>query len=255
MRLFVPGVGMSVAIEINHLNYRYSNRTVGLSDVTFSVASGQRVAIIGPNGAGKSTLLSHLNGLLPEMHVKHGHSIKIFGEEIGPKNLRKIRQRVGFVFQDSQDQLFCSTVYDDVAFGPGQFGWSKEEVARKVKDVLARLGIQDLERRSPHELSGGQRRRVCLAGVLVCEPDILVLDEPTSDLDPRGRRELKEILRELLITQIIATHDLDLVYELCDRALLLDGGRLIMEGTPRDLLSNESLMLSHGLETPRWLQP
>jgi energy-coupling factor transporter ATP-binding protein EcfA2 len=161
---------------------------------------------------------------------------------------------VGLLFQDPDDQLFCPTVFEDVAFGPRQFGLGEGEVRRVVEQTLAMVGLAGFDTRAPHRLSGGEKRRVCLAGVLACEPRILVLDEPTSNLDPRGRRELKKLLATIPATKIIATHDLELVVELCSRAVVLDGGKVVAEGPPVDLLSDEPLMLAHGLERPHILK-
>jgi energy-coupling factor transporter ATP-binding protein EcfA2 len=164
----------------------------------------------------------------------------VFSQPISPVNIAAIRRQVGFLFQDPDDQLFCPTVFEDVAFGPQQFGLSQREIQDRVRNALARVGLEGFERRAPHHLSGGEKRRVCLAGVLACEPSVLVLDEPTSNLDPRGK--------------IIATHDLELVVEICPRAVVLDGGKVVADGPAFELLSQEELMLSHGLERPHILQ-
>jgi cobalt/nickel transport system ATP-binding protein len=240
------------AVRISNLSFRYPDGKQALSDVSLSIEEGQTVALIGPNGAGKSTLLLHLNGLLPESFDSH-RPVEIFGRPVGPQTLLDIRREVGFLFQDPDDQLFCPTVFEDVAFGPEQLGLRGEDLRRRVAEALARVGLTGFEQRAPHHLSGGEKRRVCLAGVLACESRILVLDEPTSDLDPRGRRELKALLATLPVTRIIATHDLELVVELCSRAVLLDGGRVIADGPPAQLLSDERLMFDHGLEKPHIL--
>lgn len=244
---------MLPAIEVSHLSYSYPNGLNVLKDISFTVNRGECVGLIGPNGAGKSTLLSHLNGLLPE-RCDRVSSVKICGDEICRGNLKKIRQKVGFVFQDPNDQIFCPTVYEDVAFGPQQQGWTGQEIRRRVNDALNQVGLVGFENRLPHQLSGGEKRRVCLAGVLAYGPEILLLDEPTSDLDPRGKRDFKNLLRRISVTKLIATHDLDLVVELCDRVFLLDQGEWIGEGSPRELLSNEELMLALGLEKPMSLR-
>jgi len=244
---------MTPAIEVRDLVFRYPDGTDALRGVTFSVAPGESVGLIGPNGAGKSTLLLHLNGLLPE-HLTGESAVSVSGERLTADNVHAIRRTVGLVFQDPNDQLFCPTVFEDVAFGPRQFGLSEEEVGRRVREALARVGLQGFENRPPHHLSGGEKRRVCLAGVLACEPGILVLDEPSSDLDPCSRRELKELLRQIPITKIIATHDLELVVELCSRVLVLDAGTIVAEGPTVSLLSDEELMLRHRLERPHILR-
>ncbi len=244
---------MTPAIEVRDLVFRYPDGTDALRGVTFSVAPGESVGLIGPNGAGKSTLLLHLNGLLPE-HLTGESAVSVSGERLTADNVHAIRRTVGLLFQDPNDQLFCPTVFEDVAFGPRQFGLSEEEVGRRVREALARVGLQGFENRPPHHLSGGEKRRVCLAGVLACEPGILVLDEPSSDLDPCSRRELKELLRQIPITKIIATHDLELVVELCSRVLVLDAGTIVAEGPTVSLLSDEELMLRHRLERPHILR-
>ena len=217
------------------------------------MAEGETVGLVGPNGAGKSTLLLHLNGLLPESPNGQS-SIWIDGSPVGPANLADVRRRVGLVFQDTNDQLFCPTLFEDVAFGPRQLGLSEAEVAQRVADCLAKVGLSGLEHRAPHHLSGGEKRRACLAGVLACQPSILVLDEPTSSLDPRGRRDLKELLLRIPLTKIIATHDLELVVQVCDRVIVLDRGAVVAEGPTETVLSDEPLMLEHGLERPHILR-
>jgi cobalt/nickel transport system ATP-binding protein len=158
------------------------------------------------------------------------------------------------LFQDPDDQLFCPTVFEDIAFGPQQFGGDESGIPARVRDALRQVGLEGFEKRSPHHLSRGEKRRVCLAGVLACEPGVLVLDEPTTDLDPRGKRELKALLQQIPATKIIATHDLELVVELCSRAILLDRGGVVADGPTVQLLNDEELMLAHGLERPHILQ-
>ncbi len=240
------------AIEIHQLKYRYHDGTEALRGLSFTIAPGECVALLGPNGSGKSTLLQHLNGILPEKLSGDG-AVRIAGEAVTSKNLEAIRRQVGLVFQDPDDQLFCPTVEEDVAFGPQQLGLSAAQVATRVQTALAQVGLTGFEHRSTHHLSHGEKRRVCLAGVLACEPAVLVLDEPTSDLDPRGRREFKAVLRRLPATKLIATHDLELAVQLCPRAIILDQGRLIADGRTVELLADEALMLAHGLERPHIL--
>ncbi len=244
---------MSAAIEVRNLHFRYGEGTQALRGVSFAVAEGESVGLIGPNGAGKSTLLLHLNGLLPETWGSES-AVFVGGVQVTPRALQEVRRKVGFLFQDPNDQLFCPTVYEDVAFGPLQFGLSDADVRERVTRVLAQVGLAGFEQRAPHHLSVGEKRRVCLAGVLACDPSILVLDEPTTSLDPKGRRELKELLRGISITKLIATHDLELVVELCTRAIVLDGGAIAAEGPTVELLSNEELMLRHNLERPHILR-
>jgi len=241
------------AIEITNLKYRYHDGTEALRGISFRVSAGECIALLGPNGSGKSTLLLHLNGLLPEKISGDG-AVKIHDAAVAPENLEKIRRQIGLVFQDPDDQLFCPTVAEDVAFGPQQLGLSETEIAARVKLALAQVGLVGFEHRSAHHLSHGEKRRACLAGVLACEPAVLVLDEPTSGLDPRGRREFKALLREIPATKLIATHDLELAVELCARTIILDHGQIIADGGTRELLADEQLMLAHGLERPHILQ-
>jgi len=244
---------MSAAIEVRDLRFRYGEGTEALRGVSFSIAEGECVGLIGPNGAGKSTLLLHLNGLLPES-LKGESSVFVDGSPVTADTLHEVRRKVGLLFQDANDQLFCPTVFEDVAFGPQQLGLSEAEIRERVTQALARAGIPGFEARAPHHLSVGEKRRVCLAGVLACDPSILVLDEPSSSLDPRGRRELKELLRQIPITKLIATHDLELVVELCSRVIVLDEGSVVAQGPTVEVLSDEELMLRHDLEKPHALR-
>lgn len=239
---------MSAALEVRELEYAYPDGTSALRGVSLRVDRGECVGLIGPNGAGKSTLLLHFNGLLPEPPVQDGTRVWINGAGVTRANLRNIRRQVGFVFQDANDQLFCPTVWEDVAYGPQQLGLTGRELDRRVHEALEAAGIHSLEKKNPHHLSGGEKRRACLAGVLACEPEILVLDEPTTGLDPRGRREFMALLRTLPQTKIIATHDLAMVQALCTRVILLDGGVVVADGATRRILADEALMLGHGLE-------
>lgn len=243
---------MSAAIEVRDLSYRYPSGRTALDRLSFTVAQDECVAVLGPNGAGKSTLLLHLNGLLPE-HPPIEPVIWIGGQPLTGRTLDTIRQRVGLLFQDPDDQLISATVGEDVAFGPRQLGVEAAAIPPLVSHCLSLAGVAGFEDREAHRLSQGEKRRVCLAGVLACKPGVLVLDEPTSDLDPRGRREFKQLLRSLPGAKIIATHDLELVVDLCARVLILDGGKLVAEGPTVTLLSNEALMLEHGLEKPHSL--
>jgi cobalt transport protein ATP-binding subunit len=246
-------VEVSGGVEVNNLCYHYADGTEALRDVSFTVAHNECAAIIGPNGAGKSTLLLHLNGLLPDARDASG-TVAIDGAIVSRATAAEIRRKVGLLFQDPDDQLFCATVYEDVAFGPMQFGLNHADISQRVRDALARVGLAGFEKRAPHRLSGGEKRRVCLAGVLACEPSVLVLDEPTGGLDPRGRREFKTLLRAIPATKIIATHDLEMVVELCSRVIVMDGGSVVAQGPTVELLNDEALMLKHGLERPHILQ-
>lgn len=244
---------MTPAIEIAGLGFRYPDGTEALRDVHLCIAPGECVGLLGANGSGKSTLLLHLNGILPEKPAA-ASAVRINGRPVTAATVEAVRREVGLLFQDPDDQLFCATVAEDVAFGPQQLGLAREVVAARVESALARVGLAGYGARTPHHLSQGEKRRACLAGVLAYEPSILVLDEPTSGLDPRGRREFKKLLREVPATKLVATHDLELVVELCPRSIVLDRGRVVADGSTIDLLGNEALMLAHGLERPHILQ-
>lgn len=248
-----PSATPAPAIELRQVGYRYADGTTALRGVSFCVAAGECVGLVGPNGSGKSTLLLHLNGTLG-LDDSGGGEVRINGRRVDRKTLYDVRREVGLLFQHADDQLFCPTVAEDVAFGPEQFGLPADEVRQRVSAALADMGLVGFEQRSPGRLSGGEKRLVCLAGVLACAPSVLVLDEPTGELDPRGRRHLKDILRGLKVAKLIATHDLELVVELCTRVVVLDGGTVVAEGPTRQVLSDEALMLAHGLERPHILQ-
>ena len=258
------------AVEVLGLAYRYPDGRPALRGVDLSIDPGESVALVGPNGAGKSTLLLHLNGILPgtarESRAFHSHgetaegrgpsggSIRIGGLEVNAKNAPEVRRRVGVLFQDPDDQLFSTSVLEDVAFGPLNLGKSKAEARRIALDCLARVDLVEMADRPPHHLSFGERKRACLAGVLACDPSVLVLDEPTANLDPRGRRRFLALIRDLPATKLIATHDLEMALELCGRAALLDGGRIVADGPTRSILGDSALMEAHGLELPLSLE-
>ncbi|TFH64147.1 MAG: ABC transporter ATP-binding protein, partial [Candidatus Zixiibacteriota bacterium] len=237
MRTWLENVN---AIEVRHLSYSFANGADALKDISFTVAQGERVGIIGPNGAGKSTLLWHLNGLLPERHLKNS-AVTILGMPVVPANLAPVRAKIGLLFQNPDDQLFCPTVWEDVAFGPQQLGKREPELSTIVNNALNKAGLAGLGGRSTQHLSQGEKHRACLAGVLACEAQILVLDEPTSDLDPRGRREVVSLLRQLHLTQIIATHDLEFVVEVCSRVIVIDSGTVIADDAVSEILNDEEL--------------
>lgn len=263
--LFVSHAAVPI-LKVDRLSYQYPTGQWALQDVSFSIAMNEVVGLVGPNGAGKTTLLQHLNGLLlgvrrpAPVHAsvstggENAPPVDVLGMPVAPPNLAEIRRVVGLLFQDPDDQLFCPTVGEDVAFGPLNLGLPKEEVRRRVVESLEAVGLAGFESRVPQQLSFGERRRACLAGLLACEPNLLALDEPSSNLDPRSRRRLIELLRACQSAQLIASHDLELILELCDRVILLDQGRIHADGAPRDILSNSSLMLAHGLEVPLSLQ-
>lgn len=241
-----------MALDVRQLSFQYPNGRAALDDVSFSVGAGERVAVVGPSGAGKSTLLMHLNGLLPTPAVGRSEDARVFVRSVAvaKSQLSEVRRQVGFLFQDPDDQLFCPTVREDVAYGPLNLGLSQNDVFDRVDRSLTAVGLPEHGPRNPSQLSTGERKRVCLAGVLACEPSILVLDEPTSNLDPRARRQLLQILEQFPGSQIIATHDLEFVLDLCQRVLVLDGGKLQCDGPVERVLSNPILMERHGLEVP-----
>ena len=232
------------AIDIQDLSYTYPDGTHGLHGVSLAIPEGRSVALVGPNGAGKSTLLLHLNGILNG----HGH-VSVLGRRVH-EDLQTTRQLVGIVFQNPDDQLFMPTVFDDVAFGPLNLGWPEPRVREEVTRALEAVGLAGYEERSPHHLSLGEKKRASIATVLVMECRILAFDEPTTGLDPRGRWEFIQLVRALPTTNIIATHDLDLVRELCDRIAVMDDGHLIAEGAASDILADRSLLAAHGLAGP-----
>jgi cobalt/nickel transport system ATP-binding protein len=233
-------------IEVTHLSFTHPDGTVALTDVDLHVHRGERVALLGPNGAGKTSLVLHLNGI----HTAQHGAVAVSGLEVTGPNLLEIRRRVGLVFQDPDDQLFMPTVARDVAFGPQNLGLDDAEVERRVQAALAAVEVVDLAERHPSHLSLGQRRRVAIAGVLAMQPEILVLDEPTSNLDPATRRELAALLLGLDLTLLVVTHDLPFALEVCERSVILDRGRIVADGTTRTLLADRESMRRHRLELP-----
>jgi len=237
-------------VETINLHYTYPDGTKGLNGLSFRISHGESVAIVGENGAGKSTLLLHLNGCLS---ASEG-SIKIGDHLLNKKNLAAVRRSVGMVFQNPDDQLFMPTVFDDVAFGPLNLGLEKPDVERLVRQALQTAGVEHLASRPPYKLSQGEKRSVSIATVLAMSPDILVMDEPTSSLDPRSRRRLIELLRTFKHTKIIATHDLDLALDVCERTIVLHQGRVTADGRTKNILFNEGLLFSSSLEKPLSMQ-
>jgi cobalt/nickel transport system ATP-binding protein len=237
------------AVRIRSLGFAYPDGTRALDGVTLEIARGEAVGIVGPNGAGKSTLLLHLNGLL-----RGAGSVQIMGMEVDGGSLREIRRAVGLVFQDPEDQLFTPTVYDDVAFGPLNMRIPGSEVDERVRRALALVGMQGFEPRSAHHLSYGEKKKVSLATVLALEPEIIALDEPTSNLDPASREEFIRYLNSLRATIIIASHDLDMVVEVCPRTVVLHAGRIVAEGRTTSLLGDRDLMAAHDMRVPLSLQ-
>ena len=237
------------SLLIQELAFAYPDGNQALFGVNLRVERGERVALLGPNGAGKTTLVMHMNGIHP---AEHG-SVSVAGEVIDTKDkdlLRRIRGKVGVVFQDPDDQLFMPTVGEDVAFGPYNMGKRGSELDAIVTEALELVGMLEFKDRPPHHLSFGQRRRVAVATVLAMKPEILVLDEPSSNLDPASRRELADILRSLDITVVMVTHDLPYAYELCARSVILKGGVIVADGSTHEILTDSALLAANRLELP-----
>ncbi len=239
------------ALEVRGLAFRYPDGSPALRGVDLTIGRGERVALLGPNGAGKTTLVLHLNGILQPQRG----SVAVGGLPVAKEHLREIRRRVGIVFQDPDDQLFMPTVREDVAFGPANLGLRGEALEARVRAALEAVGMAEHADRAPHHLSFGQRRRVAVATVLAMEPEILVLDEPSSNLDPAGRRELADILRTLDITILMVTHDLPYALELCPRAVVMNRGVIVADGPTREILADEDLMRANRLELPFGFSP
>jgi cobalt/nickel transport system ATP-binding protein len=239
------------ALALAGVTHRYPDGHEALHGVDLTVTSGECVALLGPNGAGKTTLVLHLNGIL----TPTDGTVHVDGLPVVRDNLMEVRRRVGIVFQDPDDQLFMPSVREDVAFGPANLGLSSDEIDTRVEEALAAVGMLDCADRAPHHLSFGQRRRVAVATVLAMRPSILVLDEPSSNLDPASRRELADILRTLDLTVLMVTHDLPYALELCPRSVVLDAGRIVADGATADLLADGELMSAHRLELPYGFDP
>lgn len=234
---------MHPSIEFENLSFLYPDGRHALSDISLTIGPNEKVALVGPNGAGKSTLLLHLNGFLKA----EAGMLRVNGHEVSDKNLRHIRAMVGMVFQNPDDQLFSPTVFDDIAFGLLYRGCPEAEVRDRVSRVLKTVQMEGFASRNPYHLSQGEKKRIALATVLVLDPEILALDEPTGGLDPRGRRAFIHLLRELPQTMLITTHDLRMVSELLPRTVILDGGRIVADGPTGDLLNDDALLDAHGL--------
>ncbi|QMW67928.1 ABC transporter ATP-binding protein [Mumia sp. ZJ1417] len=243
---------MSVpVIDVRGLAYAYPDGSQVLYGVDLHIHAGERVALLGPNGAGKTTLVLHLNGIL----LPGAGTVAVSGLAVEKRNFREIRRRVGIVFQDPDDQLFSATVRDDVAFGPANHGLRGEDLERRVQHALEQVGMAAYADHPPHHLSFGQRRRVAVATVLAMEPEILVLDEPSSNLDPMARRELADIVRSLSVTVLMVTHDLPYALELCPRSVVLTDGIVVADSDTRKLLADEDFMRAHRLELPFGFDP
>jgi cobalt/nickel transport system ATP-binding protein len=238
------------SLEISGLAYAYPDGNQALYGVNLAINQGERVALLGPNGAGKTTLVLHLNGIIPTMQGQ----VRVAGEVVDSKNaesIKSVRHKVGIVFQDPDDQLFMPTVGQDVAFGPYNAGLRGLELERAVNEALELVGMSEFIDRPPHHLSFGQRRRVAVATVLAMKPEILVMDEPSSNLDPAARRELAEIITSLNITLLMVTHDLPFANELCQRAVILSAGVVAADDEISRVLSDKQLLTAHRLELPK----
>jgi cobalt/nickel transport system ATP-binding protein len=250
------------SIEVENLSFSYPDGHPALREVSLTIAPGEKAALVGPNGAGKSTLILHLNGILsapvPPWTVRQDRQaqvtgtglVRVCGLPVEQKNLSRVRAAVGLVFQNPDDQLFSPTVFEDVAFGPLYQGLGPAEVAGRVTSALAAVRMSDYARRVSHHLSAGEKKRIAIATVLSMNPEVLVLDEPTAGLDPRARRGLINLLRELPVTMLVASHDLRMVRELFPRMVIMDEGRIVADGPTARLLEDEKLLEAHGLERP-----
>lgn len=245
----MKGMGIKM-LQINQLCVRYPDNNLVIDHLNFQINEEETIGVVGANGAGKSTLLKSIVGILLPSEGK----IEINGQEVKKKNLRKIREQVGVVFQNPDDQLFMSNVYDDIAFGPRNYGVSEEEIEKKIAYIMSTLDIERLRKQSSGKLSGGEKRIVAIATILVMEPSLILFDEPTSFLDPKTRRKLLELLKNLQMTKIIATHDLDMALEICDRVIVLKDGKMFAQGKAKEVLTNEEQLKEAGLELPFCLQ-
>jgi len=236
---------MHHSIEIDRLSYSYPDGHQALHEVSLMISPGEKVALVGPNGAGKSTLILHLNGILTGQG-----NVCVAGLQVDDKNVRIIRARVGLVFQSPDDQLFSPTVFDDVAYGPIYQGLPEVEVRGRVEDALEVVGMGGYVRRVSHHLSMGEKKRISIATVLSMNPEVLVLDEPTAGLDPRSRRSLINLLRELPLTMLVSTHDMAMVRELFPRMIVMDKGQIVADGATLVLMEDGEMLNEHGLEKP-----
>lgn len=233
-------------IEIKKLSFSYPNGKEVLSNIQFQASGTETIGLIGANGVGKSTLLKLLVGL----NLEYSGEILINGIRVEKNTLPKIREKTGYVFQDSDSQLFLSTIYEDVAFAPRNYGLSPEEVEERVNTALQAVHIQDIKNKQIYKLSGGQKKLASIATILSMKPELILLDEPSVALDPKNRRNLIHILNELDVLKIIASHDLDFIYDTCERTILLAGGKIVKEGKTEEILLNKELLEQNGLELP-----
>jgi len=237
-------------VDINQLKFEYSKDAPLFENISLQIEAGENIGLIGSNGAGKSTLLRLLVGL----HEPRMGTIEIDGQKLNRKSIKDLRQKVGFAFQDADSQLFMTTVYEDVAFGPRNLGYSDVEVDLRVKQALKQVEAEHLTNRPPYKLSGGEKRQVTLATVLSMDPKVIALDEPTTGLDPHARRNLIRLLKELPQTKLIATHDMDMALDICDRVVVMHHGKVVMIGKPQTVFKNKDLLDQCHLELPLSLQ-
>lgn len=237
-------------LKIEHLSFAYERNEQVLTDVNLMAHDGECIGIIGANGIGKSTLMKLLVGL----YLDYQGTLEISGHPVDKKNLNHVREHIGYVFQDSDSQLFLSTVEDDVAFGPQNYGFSDEEVEKRVTKALEKVHISELRKKQTYKLSGGEKKLASIATILAMEPDIIIMDEPEAALDPRNRKNLIKVINEINSLKLITSHDLDFIMDTCERTVLLDEGRIIADGKSAEILSDEALLTGHGLELPLRLQ-
>ncbi len=237
-------------LKIEHLSFSYEKGQQVLTDISFEARDGESIGIIGANGIGKSTFMKLLVGL----YLNYEGVIEVAGHQVNKKNLNHVREHIGYVFQDSDAQLFLSTVEDDVAFGPRNYGLSEEEVEKRVTSAIEKVHIEELRKKQTYKLSGGEKKLSAIATILSMKPDIIIMDEPSIALDPRNRKNLIRILNEITSLKLITSHDLDFIMDTCERTVLLDEGRIIADGATKDILSDKELLEGHGLELPLRLQ-
>ena len=240
----------NTALAVEHVSFEYENHSTVLNDVTFHAEAGESIGLVGANGVGKSTLLKLLVGL----HLPTSGSIQLNDWAVEPKNLSQIREKIGYVFQDSDSQLFMSTAYEDIAFAPRNYGLPKKEVDARVNHALDAIGIQYLRDKQIYKMSGGEKKLVSIATILSMTPDVILMDEPSIALDPRNRRRLIQLLNSFSQIKIIASHDLDMILDTCERTILLSDGKIVCDGATKDILTNRQVLEDHGLELPLCLQ-
>lgn len=240
----------NTTLAVQHVSFGYDNRSAVLNDITFHAEAGESIGLVGANGVGKSTLLKLLVGL----HLPTSGSIQLNDWAVEPKNLPQIREKIGYVFQDSDSQLFMSTAYEDIAFAPRNYGLPKKEVDARVNHALDAIGIQYLRDKQIYKMSGGEKKLVSIATILSMTPDVILMDEPSIALDPRNRRRLIQLLNSFSQIKIIASHDLDMILDTCERTILLSDGKIVCDGATKDILTNRQVLEDHGLELPLCLQ-